>query len=249
MTRRTFMRTPIVTLVALSFLFASGVAGGTARAAPTFTTPLTITNPYHPFTPAAVKVFSGRKDGKASVIVDLYLEATRTFQVGAASVDTHVLQETEFAGGRLVEISHNFFAQADDGNVYYFGELVDTYTNGTVSGHEGSWLVGGPTDPGDPAITANAPVPTVFMVASPKVGDTFKPEDLFPTVDETVTVKGVALKVGTPAGKFSNSIRVEETTQLEDPPETKWYTRGVGVIKGRTKGESFGLVASTLAAQ
>jgi len=243
------MRTPIAVVLPLSCLLVMRFAGGAEGAMPVFTTPPAISNPYHPFTPDAVKVFHGKKDGKASVIVDLYLETTRAFQLDATSVATHVLQETEFAGGQLVEISHNFFAQADDGNVYYFGELVDTYDNGAVSGHEGSWLVGGPTDPGDPAITANAPAPTVFMVASPKVGDTFKPEDLFPTVDETVTVKAVGLKVGTPAGKFSNSIRVEETTQLEDPPETKWYTRGVGVIKGRTKGEAFGLVASTLAAQ
>jgi hypothetical protein len=242
------MPAPIRLLRFVSSVLVVGLAGRAANAAPTFTSPLAITNAYHPFTAGGVKVFKGRKDGKASVIVDLYLDATRTFHVGGDAVATHVLQETEFNGGQLVEISRNFFAQADDGTVYYFGELVDSYDHGTVTDHEGSWLVGGATDSTDPTITATAPAPTVFMPASPKVGDTYRPEDLLPIVDETDTVKRVDLAIATPAGKFASAIEVRETTQLGDAPETKWYARGVGAIKGRTKGESFVLVASTFVA-
>jgi hypothetical protein len=88
------------------------------------------------------------------------------------------------------------------------------------------------------------------MVADPAVGDAFKPEDLFPIVDETVTVKEVGEKVGVPAGHFDGAIRVVETSQLPDSsPETKWYAPGVGVVKGKTKGESFALIASTFNAR
>ena len=221
----------------------------TVAAVPTFTDPLTVTNPYQPFQPGAVKVFDGRKDGKPSVLVDLYLTTTRTFRVGAADVAAHILQETEFSNGAVVEISQNFLAQADDGTVFYFGELVNEYENGAVTSHEGSWLIGGPTMPGDPTDTGNAAMPAVFMPASPQVGSTFKPEDLFPIVDETDEVKAIGLTVGTPAGRFGRAIRVVETTQLGDKPETKWYGAGVGVLKGKTKGETFALVASTLRAQ
>ncbi|TMA65547.1 MAG: hypothetical protein E6J68_08945, partial [Deltaproteobacteria bacterium] len=65
-------------------------------AAPTFANPLSITNPYHPFQPGGVKVFRGQKGATASVIVDLYLDGTRTFHVGAADVPARILQETEF---------------------------------------------------------------------------------------------------------------------------------------------------------
>src|SRR4030095_267773 len=132
-------------------------------------------------------------------IVDIYFSDTRTFQLNGSGVATHVLQETEFADGQLKEISRNYFAQADDGTVYYFGETVDVYEDGAVVDHGGSWLVGGPTLPSDPPGTANASVPSGFMVADPAVGDTFKPEDLFPIVDETVTVKEVDEKVGVAA--------------------------------------------------
>ena len=52
---------------------------------------------------------------------------------------------------------------SNDGTVYYFGEVVDIYENGEVVDHEGSWLVGGPIQPGDPTDAANAGEPAVFM--------------------------------------------------------------------------------------
>ncbi len=79
------------------------------------------------------------------------------------------------------------------------------------------------------------------------MGDSFQPEDLFPIVDETVTVKKVGPRVRVPAGRFDNAIQVLETSRLPDsPPETKWYAAGVGVVKGKTRGERFALVASTI---
>jgi len=128
----------------------------------------------------------------------------------------------------------------------YFGETVDTYEDGVVTGHEGSWLVGGATAPGDPPGTANAAGPNIFMPATPEVGDVFKPEDLAPVVDETDTVKDVDLTVQVPAGKFHSAIRITESTP-DEPDETKWYAAGVGVLKGKTKGEAFTLQATTIA--
>jgi hypothetical protein len=219
---------------------------------PTFTNPLNITNPLRVFQPGGVKVYSGKKNNQLSVLVDLYLTTTRTFQWNAVSIPCHMIQETEFTGGVLTEISTNFSAQADDGTVYYFGELVDGYTNGVLDGtHDGSWLVGGATLPTDPAVTFNSPKPGVFMAANPMVGDHFKPEDLAGFLDETDTITGTGLTVKTPAGKFTNAVSILETSILpgEGPGETKWYVPGIGVIKGRTKGESFNLLSSSLLAQ
>jgi hypothetical protein len=239
------MRLPFGVTVAL--LLGASMAGRPGLATPpTFSAPLDITNPYHPFQPGGMKVFAGRKDGAASVIVDLYLTDTRTFDLAGTAVRTRILQETEFQDGDVEEISRNYFAQADDGTVFYFGEVVDEYADGAVVGHEGSWLVGGPSSD-DPADTANASAPTVFMPPAPMEGDTFKPEDLFPLVDETVTVKRTGLRVEVRAGRFDEAIQVLETSALPDStPEKKWYAAGVGVVKGRARGESFALVASTL---
>ena len=106
--------------------------------------------------------------------------------------------------------------------------------------------MGGPTLPGDPPDTGNAPAPGLFMPAAPGVGDTFKPEDLFPLVDETDTVLNVGLTVKVAAGTFTDCIEIEETSQLGPDVERKMYAPGVGVIRGKAQGEKFALIASTL---
>jgi len=177
--------------------------------------------------------------------VDSYLSATREFSWGGDTVTCHTLEESEVEDGELAEISYNYFAQADDGSVYYFGEVVDIYEGGVVVGHDGSWLVGGPTLPGDPHETATALDPTVYLPAHPELGDVFKPEDLMPFVDETDEVVKVAKSVHVPAGAFVDCIQILESSQLSPGTETKWYAPEVGVIKVKEKGETLTLVEIT----
>ena len=213
---------------------------------PTFSNPLNITNPYHPFQPGGVKVFQG-SDGRAKLVgLHLYLTETRSFNWNGTTVLCRVLREIGFENGQLVEISDNYFAQADDGTVYYFGEVVDNYEDGVVVDNNGSWLVGGPTLPSDPPTTANDNNPTVFMPANPEVGDVFKPEDLLPVVDETATVVRVGVKIKVPAGAYEDAIIIEETSSLESGTTAKWYAPGVGVVMEKAKREQLNLISSTL---
>ena len=213
---------------------------------PTFSNPLNITNSYHPFQPGGVKVFQG-SDGRAKLTgLHLYLTETRSFNWNGTTVLCRVLREIGFENGQLVEISDNYFAQADDGTVYYFGEVVDNYEDGVVVDNNGSWLVGGPTLPSDPPTTANDNNPTVFMPANPEVGDVFKPEDLLPVVDETATVVRVGVKIKVPAGAYEDAIIIEETSSLESGTTAKWYAPGVGVVMEKAKREQLNLISSTL---
>ena len=251
MTRFLELRRIAPLAVGLMFVLTSAMSLSPARAsvptgAPTFTHPLDITNRYQPFQPGGVKVYRGTKGTTTEVVVDLYLSDTRTFVLNGREVPCRILQEMAFENGQLVEISLNYFAQADDGTVYYFGETVDIYKNGRIKSHEGSWLVGGPTRVSDPPKTANAPAPTVFMPANPELGDTFKQEDLFPTVDETDQVIGVGQTVTVEAGQFANTIRILESSRLDPTTETKWYAPGVGVVKSTASDENLELISSTL---
>ena len=56
---------------------------------------------------------------------------------------TRVVEEKEMKGGKIVEVSRNYFA-IDNRNkdVYYFGESVDIYENGKVISHGGAWESG-----------------------------------------------------------------------------------------------------------
>src|SRR5437762_8182422 len=142
MTRfREFRRiAPLV--VGLMFVLVSAVSLSPARASvptgtppPTFGNPLNITNRYQPFQPGGVKVYRGTKGKTRQVVVDLYRTDTRTFRLNSRNVECRILQEIAFENGQLVESSLNFFAQADDGTVYYFGEIVDIFENGVITSH------------------------------------------------------------------------------------------------------------------
>ena len=132
-------------IVAAGQYFTDRVAHAQVPAGPpTFSNPTVFTNEFMPFEVGAVKAYLGRSDGERTVLVDLYLDETRDFQWSGMTVTCSILQETEFEYGELVEVSTNFFTCADDGSVYYFGELVDDYEDGEVVSHDGAWLVGGP---------------------------------------------------------------------------------------------------------
>ena len=234
-------------MAALCMIVAIGPAGAVVpTGTPTFSNPLNITNAYHPFQPGGVKVFQG-SDGQTKMVgLHLYLTETRSFNWNGTTVACRVLREIAFENGELVELSDNYFAQADDGTVYYFGEVVDNYEDGVVVDNDGSWLVGGPTLPSDPPTTANDNNPTVFMPANPEVGDVFKPEDLIPVVDETAKVVRVGAKVKVPAGAYEDAIAIEETSALEPGTTTKWYAPDVGVVMEKAKREQLNLISSTL---
>ena len=218
-------------------------------APPVFSAPLNINNVFFPFEIGGVKIYEGSDHGTKIGAIDYYLAETRTFRVNHKNVLCHILVEEAYEDEELVERSFNYFAQADDGTVYYFGEVVDNYENGVIDNHHGSWLVGGVSLPSDPSAdeVGNASAPAVFMPASPELGDVFKPEDLYPIVDETGTVVGVDLDVQVSGVKYDGAIKVEETTLLGPDREFKWYAPGVGVVKVQTKGESLRLTYSALA--
>jgi len=211
--------------------------------------PRTFTNRYAPFQEGAVKVYAGTAGSAQEVVVDDYLPKRRIFQVEGVNdgkpVHCSILREMSFEDGQLVESTLNYFAQADDGTVYYFGELVDMYQNGVVTSHEGSWLVGGPED-SDPSATATSARPFVFMPATPEKADVFKPEDLLPVVDETAQVVDTHQTRAVPAGQYQDVIQVLESSELDTATENKWYAPGVGAISIAAQDEQLDLIASTL---
>jgi hypothetical protein len=242
-----------VSLTAVLAVIPAAVAGAFAlagsspppAAGPHFSTPLAIDNPFAPFVVGGSKSYEGSNGSAVAEVTDEYLSATRAFVLEGQPVECRQLVEIDYEDGVLHEISQNFFAQDDDGSVWYFGETVDNYVDGQIDNHEGSWLVGGPTDPADPIETATAAQPGLFMPAAPQPGDHWKPENLFPIVDETVTLLKAGLELELVAGDFEGVILTRETSLLQgSTPERKWYAPGVGVVLAKGAGESLELVAA-----
>ncbi|MFC1850716.1 hypothetical protein ACFL27_11035, partial [candidate division CSSED10-310 bacterium] len=99
---------------------------------------LTIDNDFFPLTVGNVLVLEGDDEGTTVRVVITVLDETETVD----GVTTRVVMEEEYENGEIIEISRNFFAQASDGTVCYFGEDVDIYENGEIVSHDGAWRAG-----------------------------------------------------------------------------------------------------------
>lgn len=136
-------------------------------------------------------------------------------------VTTRVVEEREAKDGELYEVSRNFYAiDTATGDVFYFGEEVDFYEQGVVSGHKGAWLAyDGENRPG------------MIMAASPTLGMRYYQEVAPGVAMDRAEVKNLTTSFETPAGTFADCLVTEETTPLESGREQKTYAPGIGLVQ------------------
>ena len=157
---------------------------------PTFTHPTQITNPLFPVSSQGSVLLVGRVDGQAFRTEVTLLDHTRVIPWAGMQVEVAVSQYVAFLGGRIHEVAYDLYAQDDAGNVWYFGEDVYNFLDGSIGDTHGTWIAGidGPA--------------AMIMPADPQPGDVYRPENIPGFVFEEVTVK----KTGQPfRGPFANA--------------------------------------------
>jgi len=174
-------------------------------------------NPYFILEPGHQLVLEG--DGEKVQIT--VLNETKTVD----GVITRVVEEKEWKDGKLHEISRNYFAMCEQTkDVFYFGEDVDYYKDGKVVRHDGSWLAGtGGNRAG------------LIMPGTPKVGMKYYQEIAPGVAMDRAEIVSLDETCKTPAGTFSNCMKVKESTPLEFWSllwrEHKMYAPGIGLVQ------------------
>jgi hypothetical protein len=165
-------------------------------AAAPFSDPTTVTNPLFPISDLHSAVLNGRIEGKPFHTETTLLPHTRVIEWPPGhQVETLVSQYAAFLDGRIQEVALDYYAQADDGSVWYFGEDVADYNpQGLIAFTTDSWLAGkdGP--------------PAMIMPGDPKVGDAFRTENIPGVVFEEVTVKTLDKTVPGPPGPVPGAM-------------------------------------------
>ena len=133
---------------------------------PTFSNPTTITNPLFPVSQLRSVIQVGRVDGKPFRSETTTLPSTGVVDWYGTKIPVVLSQYVAYLGGSITEVALDRYAQADDGSVWYFGEDVIDYVNGSAAFTEGTWLAGrdGP--------------PAMIMPAKPQLGDVFRAENV-----------------------------------------------------------------------
>ena len=142
-----------LTLMLGSFIGLPAIAQTIAFDKSNFHDPLKIDNKYFPLKPGTVMIYEGTdEDGKSTR--DIFTVTNDTKEI--EGVATRVVNDSAFVEGDLEETTNDWFAQDDDGNVWYLGEFT---TELPSESHEGSWEAG-----------VKGAKAGIIMEAQPKVG-------------------------------------------------------------------------------
>src|SRR3989304_670506 len=90
-------------------------------AQPSFSDPTNITNPLFPVSQQHSVLLLGTVDGKPFRSEVTLLPDTKTVEWNGRQIEALVSQYAAYLDGRIHEVALDFYAQADDGSVWYFG--------------------------------------------------------------------------------------------------------------------------------
>jgi hypothetical protein len=165
---------------------------------PRFTHPTAITNPLFPISTLDSVVLLGKVEGKPFRSETTLLPRTATVDWDGQRIEVALSQYVAYVDGRIEEIALDRYAQADDGSVWYLGEDVFDYVDGSIAVSEGTWLAGrdGP--------------PAMIMPAHPEPGQAFRAENITGVVFEELRVRDVEVTVDGPSGKVLGAVTMDE---------------------------------------
>ncbi|MGK2861606.1 MAG: hypothetical protein ACSLE0_06705 [Chitinophagaceae bacterium] len=179
---------------------------------------LKITNPYFPVTAGKKYIYEGQTQDGLERIEEQRLTSTKII----LGIPCIIVNFKAFLNGTLIEEAWDWYAQDNEGNVWYFGEDVNNYnSNGSLKDHAGSWQAG-----------VDGAQPGTIMPANVKKGMAYREEYYFNHAEDRAEIIETGLTVTTPMGIFTNCIQTRNWTELEpDLNENKFYAPGIGLIK------------------
>jgi hypothetical protein len=177
-----------------------------------------ITNPYYPATPGKKYIYEGQTDEGFERVEEQRLNTTKTI-MGVICVISNF---KGYVNGKLIEETWDWYAQDNDGTLWYFGEEVNNYNqNGTLTDHDGSWEAG-----------IDGAQPGKLMPANPQTGMTYREEYYFGHAEDEAEIIGTGLSETISLGTYNDCIKTKNWTDLEpDALENKIYAPGIGLIK------------------
>lgn len=183
-----------------------------------------IDNVYLPLPVGAVWIYEALTDeGLETITVEVLAETREILGVECVSVRDTVLLE-----GECVEDTIDWYAQDEDGNVWYFGEISFNFEDGFVEDIEGSWLSG-----------VDGAKPGIVMFGTPVVGTTYRQEWLLDDAEDAGTVLDDDVQVMIGLGTYSGCVQTADFTPLEpDGLEHKFYAPGIGLVFESKPGET-----------
>ncbi len=151
-------------------------------------------------------------------------------------VNCIVVTVTEREDGKLLEKTKDYYAQDEDGNVWYLGEDSRARLDEGGWTTEGSWRAG-----------VDGAVPGIIMLANPQIGDSYDQEGAPGVAEDRAEVLSLTATADVPFGTFTNCLLTEDSNPLTGDIENKFLVPGIGLVltRGITEGGDEELISFT----
>ena len=189
-----------------------------------FDKPTIIDNSWFPLQPGTQFIWEGfTEDAGAKIPHRVILTVTDLTKV-VEGVRNVVIWDQDYSDGVLAEAELAFFAQANDGNIWHFGQYPEVYEEGKLV-ESPAWVAG--IEEARPGIT---------IKAKPLLNGPSYSQGFGPAVNWTdrAHVVQTGIEVCVPLGCYKDVIVTEETSEseiIEGAFQLKYYAPGVGNIK------------------
>jgi hypothetical protein len=175
-----------------------------------------VDNPYWPMRPGSRWVYHEAEGGSTLRVEVSVTDKTRE----VAGVKARVIHDAVTKNGRLVEDTHDWYAQDRAGNIWYLGEDTKEFENGKVTTTAGSWEAG-----------LDGAQAGVIVPANPRVGTSYRQEYYPGQAEDAARVLSLDEQAEVPFGHFTGALLTKDYTRLQPKMlEYKLYARGVGPV-------------------
>jgi hypothetical protein len=177
-----------------------------------------IDNVYWPMTPGTRWVYRETSpDGDELTDVVTVTYDTRKIADG---ITARVVRDTGYRGEELIEDTFDWYAQDQNGAIWYLGEDTAEFENGALTSTGGSFEAG-----------VDGALPGIAIPADPVPGMTYRQEFYSGQAEDNGEILASDEMVEVPAGLYDGVLMTRDTATTEpDVEEHKFYAPGVGPV-------------------
>ena len=204
-------------------------------------------NPYFPLVQGAEWVLEGTFEEDGEMVTET-ITITVTDRIKLIDgVRCLVVSDIVVIDGELIEDTNDWFAQDNDGNVWYCGEEVKDYEtfDGDVPAIPELVAIDGAFKAG-----LNGDEAGILVPFTPVVGDVIRQEVSFANAEDVIEILALDGDESVPAADCNNNCLVTFDFSPLDPEaqENKYYVPGVGKILeiDLETGDRFELISTTM---
>jgi hypothetical protein len=177
-----------------------------------------IDNPYWPMKPGTR--WTSRETDAEGTVQKVVVVVTRQTKEITNGVTARVVRDTVTESGQLVEDTRDWYAQDQEGNIWYLGEDTAEFENGEITTRAGSFEAG-----------VDGALPGIVIPANPTPGMKYRQEYYKGEAEDNGEVLSTNEMAEVPVGLFMDALLTKDTNPLEPKVlEYKLYAKGVGPV-------------------